>query len=327
MLRSLSAVLILTTGGMAVLPAAEPLTFLRALELPDVKGRIDHLAVDLSTGRLFVAALGNDTVEVLDGRAGTWLRRVSGFHEPQGIALAADAGLVGVANGGSGDLVLFDGTDDRVVKTVPLGGDADNVRYDAAARRLFVGYGSGAIAAVELDGRRAGEVKLEGHPESFQLERNASRIFVNVPNVHHIAVLDRNAMKLVATWPVTDAAANYPMALDEDNHRLFIGCRNPPMVLIYDTDSGRRVGSSPTVGDTDDLFYDAARKRLYVTGGEGYIDVFQQNDADRLTRMSRVPSAPGARTSLYVPDQARLYLAVPMRGAQKSEIRIYEARD
>jgi DNA-binding beta-propeller fold protein YncE len=322
----LLAALILILGGMSVLPAGEPLTFLRAVDLPGVKGRIDHLAVDLSTGRLFVAALGNDTVEVVDGRAGTWLRRLSGFHEPQGIAVAAD-GVVGVANGRSGDLVLVDGVEGRVVRTVPLGGDADNVRYDAVAKRLFVGYGSGAIGAVELDGRRVGEVKLEGHPESFQLERNGSRIFVNVPDAHHIAVLDRAAIKLVTTWPVTDAAANYPMALDEADHRLFIGCRHPASVLIFDTASGKRVGSAPTVGDTDDLFYDAARKRLYVTGGEGYIDVFQQSDADHLTRMSRVASAAGARTSLYVPDQGRLYLAVPLRGAQKAEIRIYEARD
>ena len=134
-------------------------------------------------------------------------------------------------------------------------------------------------------------------------------------------------MKLVTTWPVTDAAANYPMALDESTHRLYIGCRNPATVLIYDTISGKLVGSIPIVGDTDDLFFDAGRKRLYVTGGEGYIDVLEQNDADHLTRMARVASPGGARTSLYVPDQGRLYLAVPLRGAQKSEIRIYEAHD
>jgi hypothetical protein len=160
-------------------------------------------------------------------------------------------------------------------------GDADNVRYDAPAR------GSSwvtalALSRLSISGQRAGEVKLQGHPESFQLERNGSRI-VNVPDARHIAVLDRTAMKLIGTWPVTEAAANYPMALDEANHRLFIGCRNPAMVLIYDTTSGKRVGSSPIVGDTDDLFYDVARKRLYVTGGEGYIDVFAQNDADHLT--------------------------------------------
>ena len=307
--------------------AAEPLTFLRAVEMPGVKGRIDHLGIDLSSGRLFVAALGNDTVEVIDGRADTWLRRSAGFHEPQGIAFVPDAGLIAVANGQSGDLVLLQSADGRVVRAVSLGGDADNVRYDPPAKRLYVGYGSGAIAAVDLEDQRAGEVRLQGHPESFQLERNGSRIFVNVPDARHIAVLDRSAMKLVGTWPVTEAAANYPMALDEANHRLFIGCRNPALVLIYDTTSGKRVGSSPIVGDTDDLFYDAARKRLYVTGGGGFIDVFHQNDADHLTRVAHVASAGGARTSLYVPDEARLYVAVPLRGAQKAEIRIYEVHD
>ena len=324
--RALLTLLISVIAATAALPSAEPLTLLRTVELPGVRGRIDHLAVDVSTGHLFVAALGNDTVEVIDGRAGTWLRRQSGFHEPQGIALAPDAGLVAVANGQSGDLVLFDRVDGRVHKIVPLGGDADNVRYDAPAKKLFVGTAPGAIGAVGLDGRRAGEVKLQGHPESFQFERNGPRIFVNVPDAHHIAVLDRAAMKMVATWPVTEAAANYPMALDEANHRLFIGCRNPAVVLIYDTASGKRVGSSPIVGDTDDLFYDAARKRLYVTGGEGYVDTFQQNDADHLTRIARLASAAGARTSLYLPDQGRLYVAVPLRGTQKAEIRIYEAQ-
>ena len=172
MYRALLTSLLTALAATAVLPSAEPLTLLRAVELPGVRGRIDHLAVDLLTGHLFIAALGNDTVEVIDGRAGTWLRRQGGFHEPQGIAIAPDAGLVAVANGQSGALVLFDRADGRVVTSVPLGGDADNVRYDASAKKLFVGYGSGAIGAVDLDGRRVGEIKLQGHPESFQLERN-----------------------------------------------------------------------------------------------------------------------------------------------------------
>jgi DNA-binding beta-propeller fold protein YncE len=332
MLRALMVLLLVTIGQAgaprAAAPRAQaPLTLLRSIGLPSVKGRIDHLAVDLPTGRVFVAALGNDSIEVVDGRAGAWLRRLSGFHEPQGVALSPDDGVLAVANGQGGDLTLVDRTDYHVIRTVPLGDDADNVRYDADAKRFFVGYGSGAIAAVEPDGRRVGEVKLAGHPESFQLERNGSRIFVNVPDAHHIAVLDRTAMKLLATWPVGEASANYPMALDETNHRLFVGCRRPAVVLVFDTSSGQRVTSAPIVGDTDDLFYDATRKRLYVTGGEGYIDVLQQGDADHLTRVARLASAAGARTSLYVPDQGRLYLAVPRRGTQKSGIRVYEARD
>jgi len=308
----------------------EPLVLVSTIELPNVNGRIDHLACDVATGRIFVAALGNNTVEVVDGRAGQHLRSLTGFHEPQGIALAADANVVAVANGSGSNLTLLNRTDFHVIRTIPLGEDPDNVRYDATAKRLFVGYGSGsgAIAGLDAaDGRRVGEVKLAGHPESFQLERDGPRIFVNVPTAHHIAVIDRAAMKLLTTWPVTGASSNYPMAVDHVNHRLFVGCRQPATVLIYDTASGKRVASAETVGDTDDLFFDPARKRLYVSGGEGYIDVFQQTNPDQLTRIVKLKTAAGARTSLFVPEQNRLYLAVPHRGAQRAEIRVYEARD
>jgi DNA-binding beta-propeller fold protein YncE len=207
-----------------------------------------------------------------------------------------------------------------------LGDDSDNVRYDPAARRLFVGFGNGALASISAaDGSVLGEAKLGGHPESFQLERSGSRAFVNVPAADQIAVVDRGTMTVVATWPVAGAKANFPMALDEANHRVFIGCRRPAKVLLFDTATGKPSTSFEVVGDTDDLFYDAARKRLYVSGGEGYLDVFQEQDATRFARIAHVATAAGARTSLFVPDQARLYLAVPHRGSQKAEIRIFEA--
>jgi DNA-binding beta-propeller fold protein YncE len=324
-------VLLLLAAGWTFGPLApEPLVLVSTIELPNVDGRIDHLACDVATGRIFVAALGNNTVEVVDGRAGRHVRSLGGFHEPQGIALAADANVVAVANGASGDVTMIGRTDFALIRTVPLGEDPDNVRYDAAEKRLFVGYGSGSGAIAGVDaagGQRVGEVKLAGHPESFQLEREGPRIFVNVPTAHHIAVIDRAARKLLTTWPVTDASSNYPMAVDHADHRLFVGCRQPATVLIYDTASGKRVASVETVGDTDDLFYDAARKRLYVSGGEGYIDVFQQSSPDQLTRIVKLKTAAGARTSLFVPEQNRLYLTVPHRGAQRAEIRVYEARD
>jgi len=196
-----------------------------------------------------------------------------------------------------------------------------------AAKRLFVGFGGGALASISpADGKVLGEAKLAGHPESFQLERSGSRLFVNVPTADQIAVLDRVAMKVIATWPVVGAKSNFPMALDEANHRVFVGCRRPAKVLVYDTTTGKESGSFDIVGDTDDLFYDAARKRLYVSGGQGYLDVFQEQGTSGFTRLARIATAAGARTSLFVPEQARLYLAVPHRGNQKAEIRIYEAR-
>ena len=320
-----AASIVLALGRFTL--AQGPLDLKLTIDLPRVEGRIDHLTIDTAAQRMFVAALGNNTVEVVDLRTNRVVKSLPGFHEPQGIQFVSDARSVAVANGGSGGLQWLDANGDRVTKTTALGDDADNVRYDPAAKRLYVGYGSGALAAINsADGKLLWEAKLAGHPESFQLEQTGPRIFVNVPTAKHIAVIDRVMMKVVATWPVVTAAANFPMALDEANHRIIVGCRQPAKALVYDSMTGKEVGSFEIVGDTDDLFYDSARRRLYVTGGDGYLDVFQQQDANRFARVARIATAAGARTSLYVPEQNRLYLAVPHRGSQKAEIRVYDAR-
>ncbi len=305
-----------------------PLTLVHTIELPRVEGRIDHLAFDATGGKLFVAALGNNTVEVIDVKNAVHLKSLTGFREPQGIAIAMDAGVVAVANGQGEGVQLINANDFQPGKSVPLGDDSDNVRYDAAAKRLYVGYGGGALAALDPAGTTAvGTVKLAGHPESFQLERSGPRIFVNVPSAGHIAVIDRSAMRVTATWPVSEARSNYPMALDEANHRLFIGCRNPARVLVYDTQTGKSIGSGEIVGDTDDMFFDAKLNRLYVAGGEGFIDVLDTRPDAKLARIARIKTDAGARTALFTPDQRRLYLAVPHRGAQKASIKVYEVRE
>jgi DNA-binding beta-propeller fold protein YncE len=320
------AIVVLSIAGQPGV-AQEPLALVRTIELPGVEGRIDHLAFDAAAQRLYVAALGNNTVEVLDVNAGTHLKSLHGFQEPQGIAVVPDIKAVAVANGQGAGLQLISADDHRLGAMVPLGEDADNVRYDAAAKRLFVGFGSGALAAIDpAAGKAIGQVRLAGHPESFQLERNGTRAFVNVPTADQIAVVDRAGLKPIATWPVSSAKANFPMALDEADRRLFIGCRRPSKVLVFDIGSGKETGAFDIVGDTDDLFYDGPRRRLYVSGGEGYIDVVQDGRDGRFSRIARVATAPGARTSLFVADQSRLYLAVPHRGSQRAEIRVYEAR-
>jgi DNA-binding beta-propeller fold protein YncE len=306
--------------------AQEPLTLVRTIELPGVEGRIDHLAFDAATQRLYVAALGNNTVEVLDAAAGKHRKSLPGFHEPQGIGVVPDVKAVAVANGEGDGVQLISADDYRLGAMIRLGADADNVRYDAAAKRIYVGFGGGALAAIDAAaGKAIGQVALPGHPESFQLERGGTRAFVNVPTADQIAVIDRASLKVVATWPVSTAKANYPMALDETNHRLFIGCRRPAKILVFDTATGHEIAAFDIVGDTDDLFYDSDRKRLYVSGGEGYIDVVQDQGAG-FNRVARVATAAGARTALFVADQSRLYLAVPHRGSQRAEIRVYEAR-
>src|SRR3954466_9875824 len=218
-----------------------PLAMVGAIALPRVEGRIDHLAMDVAAQRLYIAALGNNTVEVLDVKSSAHLKSVPGFREPQGIAVVPDARVVAVANGQGEGVQFIDATDFHPIRAVRLGDDSDNVRYDAAAHRLLVGFGGGALASISpADGKVLGEARLAGHPESFQLERSGSRVFVNVPDANQIAVVDRTGMKVVATWAVAGAKANFPMALDEANHRMFIGCRRPAKVLVFDTTTGKQ---------------------------------------------------------------------------------------
>jgi DNA-binding beta-propeller fold protein YncE len=313
--------------AVAVPPAGEPLATVGRIELRGVAGRFDHFAYDAAIGRVFVAALGNDSIEVIDARTGTRGTSVRGVDEPQGLAFVPPGRLI-VANGGTGDVQLREGQDLHLVASVKTPGDADNVRYDPTARRAYVGVGAGALLAIDPgSGKALGQVPLGAHPESFQLERGGPRVFVNVPNLHQVVVVDRQSMSVTGRWPVTAAAANYPMALDEDGKRLFVLCRNPARVLVYDTASGTMTTSFEAVGDADDVFWDGGRKRLYVIGGQGFVDVFQQQAGDRFTRIAHVTTGSGARTGLFVPDIGRLFVAVPHRGAQTAGILIFETRD
>ncbi len=300
------------------------LRMVQVISLPGVEGRFDHFAIDLQRQHLFVAALGNDTLEVLNLRKGKPLRSIKGLQKPTGIAFAPEFNRIFAASGDGETCEVFNGDTLGFVQSVKSLPDADNVRYDGAAKHVYVGYGDGALAVMDAaSGQRLGDIKLAGHPESFQLEKAGARIFVNVPTAGHIAVVDRAKRAVVATWPLAGARSNFPMALDEANHRLFIGCRDPARVLVYDTTSGRVTATLKIAGDIDDLFYDAARKRLYVACGAGFINVFQQQNADRYTAIASIATAAGARTALFVPELKRLYLAVPHRGTQAAQIRVY----
>jgi DNA-binding beta-propeller fold protein YncE len=315
----------LLLGLLVARPADPALRLVQAIPLPGVNGRIDHLAFDSATRRLFVAALGNNTVEVLDVAKNRWLTRVDGFREPQGIAIATARESVAVANGEGDGISLLRREGFARETTVALGDDSDNVRYSPHDRRLYVGYASGFLAAIdETTAKVVGRAALEGHPESFQLNRDGTRAFVNVPTARHIAVVDLTTMRVLTTWPIRSAADNFPMALDESAGQVLVGCRHPATLLVLDIATGRQLDAVPIVGDTDDLFYDAARQRVYVTGGEGFVDVLERRDG-RFTRTERIPTAAGARTSLFVPVEARLFVAVPHRGAQAAEIRVFAA--
>ena len=265
----------------AVMWAQAPIRLEKTVALAGVEGRFDHLAIDTRARLLFVAALGNNSLEILDVDAGKRLHSVSGMHEPQGVGYLPDVHKIYVANGKDGKVRIVDATTFKAAGEVDMGGDADNVRYDAARKMLWVGYSDGVLGAIDVTtNKRAGEIHMDAHPESFQLERSGPRIFVNVPNAGEIEVADREKKIIVAKWPVKGAAANFPMALDEVNRRLFAGCRKPAKVLVFDTGTGKTVAEFACPGDTDDLYYDVARKRLYVAGGEGFLEAFAQKSAN-----------------------------------------------
>jgi DNA-binding beta-propeller fold protein YncE len=303
-----------------------PLEPAGSIALPAVKGRIDHFGVDVGHHRLFIAALVNDTLEVLDLRANARTASLPGFGEPQGVLYVPALDRLVVANGGANRVDILDAKTLKSIRRIDGLDDADNVRYDAPAGRVYVGYGSGALRLLDpATGESAGEIRLAGHPESFQLERNGARIFVNVPTARQVAVVDRVKRAVVATWAVP-ARANFPMALDESGRRVFVGAREPAVLLVYDMDSGKVVARQPIGADTDDLYFDPARKRLYIICGGGRIDVLRQESPDRYSLEASVPTALRARTGLFVPEEARLYVAAPKIGADPARVLIYRVR-
>jgi len=312
-----------TFVAIGVAQSNEPLRLEKTIPLPDVKGRIDHMSIDVKNQRLFMAALGNNTVEVIDVAHGKRVHSIPGLHEPQGVLYLPDVNRLYVANGDDGTLRLFDGSSYEAIKTIELGDDADNVRFDAATKHIYVGYGSGALAVLNEDGTKVAEIGLDAHPESFQVEKNGPRLFVNLPKSRKVAVVDRTKGPVVATWRTGGASSNYPMALDENDRRLFIVCRLPARLLVLDTNTGRVVENLPVIGDSDDVFYDGARKRIYATGGEGGISVYQQENADHYKEIAKIPTVKGARTSFFSLDLSKLFVAVRAEGSEPAAIRVY----
>jgi DNA-binding beta-propeller fold protein YncE len=300
------------------------LTLVKKIPLPKVSGRIDHFTFDSKNNRLLVAALGNDTLEIIDAGKGTVVHEVTGFSHPQGVGFDPDSGRYLVANANDGVCRLFDAGTLAETGRVDLKDDADNIRYDRAARLLWVGYGDGGLAAIDpASGRQVADIKFAGHPESFQLETKGARIFINVPDEQEILVVDRQQETVVAHWAFKEARSNFPMALDEEHHRLFVGCRHPAKLVVLNTDNGAVVASVDIVGDADDVYFDAARHSIYASGGEGFITVVSQKNPDAYVVADKIPTASGARTSFFDADQGLLFLAVPQRFFQAAEVRVY----
>jgi DNA-binding beta-propeller fold protein YncE len=312
----------------------EPLVLTEAIPLEGIIGRLDHMGA--GGGRLFLAALGSNAVVAINLRARTVEHSITGVRDPQGVVYSPETRKIFVSSGSEGKVYIFDDATYEQIGAVDFAGGADNLRYDAATRRVYVGCGdgagTGAIGTIDaVTNQRLDETyPLGAEPESFQLEKAGPNIYVNVPDLNQIVVVNRNTRE-ISRWPLAGMAGNFAMALDEADHRLFVATHAPARMAVFDTTSGHMIAALPGVQGSDDLYYDGDRKRIYMPGSEGFIYVYQMKDPNHFQRLAKVPTALGAAIAGYWGKQAkgfdRLYLAVPARGPNPAEMRIYVVQD
>jgi len=308
-----------------------PLQLEEQIPVPGVAGRLDHFSSDAKRRRLFVSALGNNTLEVIDVFAGKVIHSIKGLAQPQGPLYVPGVDKLYVANAEDGKVRVYDGATYTLRKTIDFGKDPDNMRYDEASKTVFVGFGEddGGIAMIDpKTDERVGQLyKTEGHPESFQVEASGGHIFANVPDAGNVVESIDRKTGAVAKWPLKGLRANYAMALNEEDHRLFTITRKTPMMVVLNTETGKEVARLRAAGECDDVFFDASRKRIYVIGAEGFISVFQQHDPDHYELISNIPSGIGIRTGYFFARRDRFYVGVPAKGSEPAQVWTYEAED
>ena len=309
--------------------AAEPTTLelTRTIPLQGVAGRYDHLAVDGPGGRLFIANLSNNSFDVVDLKAGKLIKHIPGQKKIQGVAYVPDLDRIFVGNGADGVCNAFDGRDYRLLHSAKLD-DADNVRYDPRTRQVYVIHADKALTAIDPRTFAVkATIKLPGAPEGFQIDPTRPRLYINTLRPAQVSAIDTEKNEAVGTYSLTLADANYPLTLDPAGRRVFVGCRKPSMIVALDADTGKEVTSVPIPGDTDDLFFDAERNRLYAVCGEGFVAVAERKGADRLEVVEKIPTARLARTGLFDAQSGRLYVVLPRRSDREGPtLRVYQAK-
>lgn len=300
-----------------------PLQLEAKIPLGDVRGRIDHMAVDLKRQHLFVAELGNDTVGIVDLSNRKLIHRITGLKEPQGVGYEPSSDTLYVANAGDGSVQLFEGSDYKSTGRIELGSDADNIRVDAATNKVFIGYGSGGLAVIDPSTRRKiGDLALKAHPESFQIDPDTNQLFVNVPGDRGVAVVDHVSQKQIGNWSLAHRGANFPMALDPVRRRILVIFRSPAELGVFSMTDGKPITTTEACDDADDLFIDAKRARVYVSCGAGFLDVLDAKDAT-YRRIAHIPTVSGARTSFFVPEMDRLLVAARASSGAPAAIWIF----
>ena len=301
------------------------LQLVKTILLQDVKGRIDHLDVNLKDQVIYVAALGNNSLEAVDLNSGKTLHSIKGLSEPQGIGYVPQTKELLVANGGTGDCYFYNTLTFEKTGALQLHSDADDVRYDSVAKKLYVGYGEGGIAVIDaVTHKQLADIKLPAHPESFQIDPALNRLYVNLPDAKMVAEVDLISSAIVNKWERTEPAANFPMALDSIHHQVFVGYRNPARLIVYDGKTGKEISISNMTGDADDLYYDYKTNRILVSGGSGSIDIFQRQPGHQFVSIASIPTRSGARTSLFIPQLNLFVLAERAVSGKPADLLIYK---
>jgi YVTN family beta-propeller protein len=299
------AVIVFAVWG-AQAATAEPLVLDSTIALPNTSGRIDHLSIDISRKRLYVAEIGNGSVDVVDIAGRKVIHRIANLDEPQGVVYTPKGDVIAVACGGDGTVRIFSASDFAPRAAVRLGDDADNIHLDPRNGHIVVGYGEGRLAIIDAAGAKLRDISLPAHPEGFAVSQSGIA-YVNLPDAEQIDAAEFDSGKLLGTWRTPHLSSNFPLAVDGKSHVATV-FRAPPKLALLETSSGRITAAADTCGDADDVFFDERRGRIYVSCGSGAVDSFawKTNGLDPLGRTS---TAWGARTSLFVPELDRLFVA------------------
>jgi len=299
----------------------------------DKEGDFDHFAIDLQGHRLFLAGEDNSVVEIFDLGAGKLVHTISGVKAPHSMVYRADSKKLFVVDGGAGEVKIYDSDSFQPMGSIKLRDDADSMAYDPSTKYMYVVNGGkdahltySFISVVDTTaGKNLADIKIDSDAvEALALEKSGPRLFVNMTGKDAVAVVDREKHTVISTWPTGQVAKHLiAMTFDEGDHRLFLTTRTPGKLIVLDTDSGKVVTSLPCVSDNDDMAYDSASKRIYISGS-GFVDVYQQKDADHYDQIAHLATAFKARTSILVPELKKYYLAVSHRGTTAAAVRVYD---
>jgi DNA-binding beta-propeller fold protein YncE len=330
-MRALSLLMVFACSLVTAAQGVNPLVLSRTIPLPAVSGKFDHFAVDTAGHRLFAAATGNHSVEVIDLNSNKVAQSITGLGKPHGLIWVEATGSLYIADGALGELRVYRGTPLALAGTIKLSDDADDMVYDAADHLLFAGHGGSdaanpaLIAVVKTDGfALAANLPVATHPEALEIDPKSGRVFANIAEASEVAVIGASAMAVATTWKLTRAGDNVPLAFDPENGMMYIACRKPGMLLSLDATSGKEIASVASAGQADDLFYDAALHRLYLISGAGEVDSYQIDSTAAPRPLPVLRTVPGAKTALFVPEQSLLYVGVPGTEGRPAEIRVYK---